>query len=81
MPAATELLLGMWLKEQKTRKCARIVGDWRRGLLSRGDAANDNLTDEDRGERVKALQSLDKLCRACDRDCPMHPTVVRREVI
>lgn len=81
MPAATELLLGLWLRGLKQSKCSRLVAEWRRALVSRGEAANDNISSEERSDRIAALQSLDKLCGECLRDCPLRPAMKREAVI
>lgn len=81
MPAATELLLGLWLRRMKRSKCERTVTDFRRDLISRGGAANDNITDDERAARLTLLASIENVCRGCPRMCPMHPEMERQRVI
>lgn len=78
---ATELLVGLWLRGLKQPKCAKTVGEWRRALISRGGAANDNITPSEREARVRALLLLDRACEECTRACPLRPPMPARALV
>jgi hypothetical protein len=69
----TAVLVGLWLRGLKQKKCLAIVSEWRSALLNRGAAANENIAEQHRSEKVAALAALDAACAACTKACRNNP--------
>lgn len=73
MPSAALELLGLWLRSQGQKKCLSLVREWRKALIGKSPAANDNPSGADTEAKLSALRQLDRFCAACERSCVNRP--------
>jgi hypothetical protein len=78
--AASEVLIGLWLRGLKPKKCLSIVSEWH-GALTMRSAANENCSADIERDKARAAALLEATCATCTKLCPrnvMSPALPRR---
>jgi hypothetical protein len=73
-----EILVGLWLRALKPRRCREVVRSWRLGLSTPHTCDNDNLPSQMLEDREYVSDLIDRHCGACPRKCSMKALVPTR---
>jgi hypothetical protein len=74
LPEATELLIGLWLRDLSQAECLKVIGSWR-GKLTAERPANDNLSPRVLIAMERAVALLDATCDTCVKACPLRAII------
>jgi hypothetical protein len=71
----TAVLIGLWLRGLKQKKCLAIVTEWH-GALTTRLAANENGSPQRERDKAEAAALLEATCETCVKLCPRRSITI-----